>query len=246
MNLDKESILFYVVLIIFVVTAIVTILGIIQKVSIEKKYLNGLFASLILELVAAVIFMFANMDISAQAAIQNSHIDESVQQVSQLKSETAAVDKFILTLPADIRGTVDEVHSNLQKKYLELSDANKGLGKAQEKIVTLQQQLSEKKGFLNKVSELENTRIKLENTINLKHETDKKIDVYLLIQKILQRIGYYQGPLDGDPLKTQDSLKNYKISVGLTDERWLTTVTQQTVIFIVRDYANILLEELKK
>jgi len=239
LNLDKESILFYVVIIIFVVTAIVTILGIIQKVSIEKKYLNGLFASLILELVAAVIFMFANLDLSSQATVQASPSDK-------IKIETAAVNKFILTLPRGVQGAVDEVHLNIQKKFLELSDTNEELSKAQKNIAILEKQLSEKNGFLNKVSELENIRIKLENTINLKHEVDQRTDIYLLIQKILQRLGYYLGPLDGDPLKTQDSLKNYKIRVGLTDERWLTTVTQQTVIFIVRDYANILLEELKK
>lgn len=246
MSLDKESILFYSVIIIFVVTATVTILGIIQKVTIEKKYLNGLFTALILELVAAVIFMFSKIELSTSDAFAANQTNINNQISNQLEIEKSAVDRFILTLPADIQGTMAEVRTKLQNKYLEFESTKEKLVKAENKINVLEQQSAAKDSFLNKVSELENRRIKLHKTINLKHKVDQKYDIYLLVQKILQRIGFYQGDLDGDALKTQESLKNYKISVGLTDERYLTTVTQQTVIFIVRDYAKLLLEELIK
>ena len=246
MSLDKESILFYSVIIIFVVTATVTILGIIQKVTIEKKYLNGLFTALILELVAAVIFMFSKIELSTSDDFAVNQTNRNNQITNQLDIEKSAVERFILTLPADIQGTMAEVRTKLQNKYLEFESVKEKLVKAENKINVLEQQSAAKDSFLNKVSELENRRIKLHKTINLKHKVDQKYDIYLLVQKILQRIGFYQGDLDGDALKTQESLKNYKISVGLTDERYLTTVTQQTVIFIVRDYAKLLLEELIK
>ncbi len=246
MSLDKESILFYSVIIIFVVTATVTILGIIQKVTIEKKYLNGLFTALILELVAAVIFMFSKIELSTSDDFAVNQTNRNNQITNQLDIEKSAVERFILTLPADIQGTMAEVRTKLQNKYLEFESVKEKLVKAENKINVLEQQSAAKDSFLNKVSELENRRIKLHKTINLKHKVDQKYDIYLLVQKILQRIGFYQGDLDGDALKTQESLKNYKISVGLTDERYLTTVTQQTVIFIVRDYARLLLEELIK
>jgi len=60
--MDKESALFYVVLILFAITGIVTILGLVQKVMIEKKYLNALFSALILELIAAVLYLFSNTE----------------------------------------------------------------------------------------------------------------------------------------------------------------------------------------
>jgi hypothetical protein len=47
--MDMESALFYVVLFLFLCTGVVTLLGIIQKVSIEKRYLNGLFGALIMK-----------------------------------------------------------------------------------------------------------------------------------------------------------------------------------------------------
>ena len=43
--MDKESALFYVVLLLFAATGIVTLLGLVQKVTIEKKYLNALFSA---------------------------------------------------------------------------------------------------------------------------------------------------------------------------------------------------------
>lgn len=244
MNFDKESILFYVVVSIFAVTAIVTILGIIQKVSIEKHYLNKLFTALILELVATVIYMTANMDISSQENIDTTDRSNPVLNITQIKS--SAVDDFILTLPSDIQGSVIEVRSNLQEKYLELAEVNNQLKLAKDQITLLKQQSVSKDGFLNKVSELEAIRVKLENTINLEHKEDEKYDVYILIQKILHRIGHYDGAIDGDALTTQESLESYKLDVGLADDRYLKTVTQQTVIYIVRDYANVLLDELAK
>ncbi len=60
--MEKESALFYVVLFLFAVTGIVTILGMIKKVDIEQKYLNGLFSALILELITAVLYIFSNTD----------------------------------------------------------------------------------------------------------------------------------------------------------------------------------------
>ena len=242
MSFDKESILFYVVVSIFAVTAVVTILGLIQKVSIEKQYLNKLFTALILELVATVIYMAANMDISSQANIQDH--DPSEQSISQI--EDSAVKQFILTLPLDIQGSVTDVREKLSKKYDGFSASQVQLKLAEEKIISLEKQSADKDGFLNKVSELENIRLKLDNTINLEHNMSRKHNVYLLIQKLLQRIGHYQGENDGDAVKTQEALKNYKMSVGLEDDRYLMTVTQQTIIFIVRDYANTLLDELAK
>lgn len=53
-----EKSLLIVFILIFVGTATITLLGIIQKVRIKEKYLNKLFTSLLLEVVASVIMLF--------------------------------------------------------------------------------------------------------------------------------------------------------------------------------------------
>lgn len=57
----KEA-LFYTFLGIFVVTAIVTLLGVTNKITIKDRFLNALFASLLIELVVAMIALFKSAD----------------------------------------------------------------------------------------------------------------------------------------------------------------------------------------
>ncbi len=54
----RADLLFYVFLSIFVITAIVTLLGIVGLVKIPKSYLRALFTSLILEVVAGVVALY--------------------------------------------------------------------------------------------------------------------------------------------------------------------------------------------
>jgi hypothetical protein len=58
--------LFYTFLAIFVLTALVTLLGIMGVVRIEDFYLKGLFGALLLELVGAIIGLFRGTDFFAQ------------------------------------------------------------------------------------------------------------------------------------------------------------------------------------
>lgn len=53
-----KSTLFIIFIIIFVLTAAITLLGVLGVLAIEKNYLNTLFATLIVELVGAVIALF--------------------------------------------------------------------------------------------------------------------------------------------------------------------------------------------
>ena len=58
----KKNILFYTFLIIFILTAIITLLGVLELIKIKPGYLNTLFTVLIIELVAAVIALFRKTD----------------------------------------------------------------------------------------------------------------------------------------------------------------------------------------
>jgi hypothetical protein len=57
----KEA-LFFSFLGIFVITAVVTLLGVAQRIRIERRYLNSLFAALLIELCGAVIGLFKVTD----------------------------------------------------------------------------------------------------------------------------------------------------------------------------------------
>lgn len=57
-----RAILFYAVIAIFVATAVITLLGVINVVAIDDKYLNALFGVLIVELAASVVGLFKATD----------------------------------------------------------------------------------------------------------------------------------------------------------------------------------------
>ena len=58
----EKIILFYTFLIVFVATAVITLLGVIKKVSIREKYLNTLFFILLVQLVGSVIGLYKTTD----------------------------------------------------------------------------------------------------------------------------------------------------------------------------------------
>lgn len=69
---NMKKALFYAFLAIFVATAAVTLLGITGVVAIDEFYLRGLFAALLLELVAVVIGLFRNWFIPVQKTVPKS------------------------------------------------------------------------------------------------------------------------------------------------------------------------------
>lgn len=60
--MSKKDILFYTFLIIFILTAVITMLGIIDVVKVREDYLNTLVAVFVVELAGAVIAIFRQVD----------------------------------------------------------------------------------------------------------------------------------------------------------------------------------------
>ncbi len=50
----------------------------------------------------------------------------------------------------------------------------------------------------------------MEGSINTRVNVDEKKDVFLLVQQLLRRIGYCDGPIDSDPYRAQVGLISYK------------------------------------
>ena len=69
--------LFYTFLIIFVLTAVITLLGILGWVKIDDFYLKGLFAALLIELVGSVVAFYRKMEIPPDDLINTSNAPNS-------------------------------------------------------------------------------------------------------------------------------------------------------------------------
>jgi hypothetical protein len=80
--------LFYTFLFIFILTAFITLLGVINVVEIKEKYLNILFGTLILELIASVIALFKAADFFNETQSQPKDKNESeTKAIKTIKSE---------------------------------------------------------------------------------------------------------------------------------------------------------------
>ena len=80
--------LFYTILFLFIITAIVTILGITKVIIIDEFYLKGLFASLLLELVGAVIGLYQKADFFEDGSSKkNSMENEEIKIYSVNKND---------------------------------------------------------------------------------------------------------------------------------------------------------------
>jgi hypothetical protein len=74
----SDLVLFVVFVAIFVATAVITLLGIIERVRVQPRYLNALFTALILEVVGAVVVLFRQQlvhgDTAARAEVDSGYV----------------------------------------------------------------------------------------------------------------------------------------------------------------------------
>ena len=100
--------LFYVFLAIFVATATVTLLGITKRINIDKEYLKPLFTALILEVVGAVIALFAAADFFGDSAasftrtlpieVRSDSSDIAIANINRIISENKTYSQKMATL----------------------------------------------------------------------------------------------------------------------------------------------------
>lgn len=141
---------------------------------------------------------------------------------------------------------IDTLEERIEAIKNRLAKTEKQLAQVREEKIDLQRLIEEKEDkYLNRIIRLEDEITRWEGSINTSVKVDEKKDVFRLVQQLLRRIGYYDGPMDADPFRTQEALSNYKQDKGFKDEELWTHVTRSTVIFMVRDYAETLLKESK-
>jgi len=89
----RKDILFSVFISVFCVFALIAVLGVLKLVSIDAFYLNALFSAIILDLIAAVIFVFKNTDFFGET----KHPQPTITVVPKTTTEQQTSEQQLLT-----------------------------------------------------------------------------------------------------------------------------------------------------
>ena len=245
--------LFAVVLILFFATGVITLLGIVQRVNIERKYLNALFSALILELIAAVLFLFTGTNFFAQPTLDDALMRDVAQFMRDHPSVYVpdALDKAL---------QLEEVSGFLQKERLAHEKDGQALTQLQAELQVLQSKLAQRndqlkwlneelearkrdtlklarleRQFLVRMSELNSKIGEWGTSVNFGWQPEEKREIALMLQEAFKEIGFMEElelPND-DPLLAQDILIRYQTVKNFKEVGFLT---HQTIAFIVQDY----------
>lgn len=253
--MDRESALFYLVLLLFAATGIVTLLGLVQKVSIEKKYLNALFSALILELVAAVIYLFSNTDFFAprpdaeQLALQRAQLPAEYREITPrqmlaLLEDYAAQRDALERMQRELESLGDTFASQVppyEDVSLALDESIRLIDALQADLESLQVErrgeAQFRQNFLVRMAEL-NARISAVGaSINLIYRPQEKREIAAMLQSAFKQIGFMpagQEP-DDDPLRAHELLVAYQQSKNFGQTGYLTS---QVIALIILDYLS--------
>jgi len=176
-----------------------------------------------------------------------------------------SADKFIDTLPFKLRDTPENTRRKIEEEIRLSNEKSEKIAELERKVEDLEKTLADtadkldlaieertelqnildksKDKFFSWIMRLEEEMAKWDGSINTEIRIEEKAEVFRLIQELLRRIGFYQGEVDGDPIQVREALRAYKIAKGFKDEELWNTITKETIISIVRDYADTLLKE---
>ncbi len=208
--------LFYVFLAIFAATAVVTLLGVTNKVSIKDTYLRVLVGAFLLELSVPVIALYQNVDFFGASATD-----------------------FIEGLPSAVRSdSVDLVAQNIADVVDEHEQCRREANELQEQVERMSAEIG-------RYAELENNPFLLfarlsadisrhGEFINLTYRPEDKRDEADRICDALRALYGPIGCADSDPLSVSQRLSTYQ-------QAWQFQATtghfgQQTLVAIINEY----------
>ena len=250
-----ESALFYVVLFLFLCTGVVTLLGIIQKVSIEKRYLNGLFGALILELVAAVLYLFSNTDffdkkipvgdcLIAKSEVPKAFHDKNkeelinslntyVDDLKKLKEYETEIDE-LKKIIKNQDPPYDSVVHKLSEKLAEIERVKQTIADyevCKNELIRLQKQ------FLVKMANLNSKISEWGTSVNFRWNPEDKKQVAFMLQEALKEIGFMgqQEVPNNDPEVAYQLLVRYQNEKKFYEVGFLTS---EVIAFVIRDYLS--------
>lgn len=222
-----ESALFYVVLFLFLCTGIVTLLGIIQKVSIEKRYLNGLFGALILELVAAVLYLFSHTDFFAKNIPVGDCLIARSEVPMALHDKNKAELINLLDANVDDLKKLKEYETEIERLKQTIADHEV----YKNELIRLQKQ------FLVKMANLNSKISEWGTSVNFRWNPEDKKQVALMLQEALKEIGF----MSQQEIPNNDPEVAYQLLVRYQNEKKFYEVgflTSEVIAFIIRDYLS--------
>jgi hypothetical protein len=247
--MDMKFALFAVVLVLFFATGVITLLGIIQRVQIERKYLNALFSAFILELTAAVLVLFSATDFFSSEP-EPSDDQELVQLVSEFFPQQTLADLKQTFTDMSEQPTLVQQNETQDSKLIELSEMlaqrDADLIAKDNQIKWLNDELELRKEstlrlsnlerqFLVRMSELNSRIAQWGTSINFRWQPEEKREIALMLQEAFKEIGFMREleiPND-DPLLTHSILVRYQTEKKFAE---LGFLTPQVVAFIIHDY----------
>ena len=249
--MDKVTVLFYVFIFLFLCTGLITLLGLIKKVDIEKKYLGLLFSALSLELGGAVIYLFSSTEFFAEPSSEGIIVrNELPTDMQQLKSSELLniLNKYLLQVSQlkMLEESLDKLKTDLDLQVPSYQVTTIELDKTRVKLNEINIQYNESKVYKDKYLQLQrlflvrmanlNSAISIWGpSVNFDWKPDEKKEIALMLQEALKRIKFMETtdtPND-DPAKARELLiayqqsKNFKVTGFLTSE---------VIAFIIRDY----------
>lgn len=203
--------LYWSFLIIFILTAFITLLGIVENtnVQIKKGFLKPIYYALLIELIGAVLILYKHVD--WQAVAQPRITELTVQLPETLKSNN----------PVQLATLINGLYNRETKQANTIKSLNKQVNALNQKLKTA----NVLKGTLvQRIARLEVYRKFFQGFINPTHEVPGKKEANLILQSILMEleIGGVTR-LDGDGNKTKEALNKFAETHNLKIDGYVTT-----------------------
>lgn len=192
----QQQALFWIFVSIFTVTAIITLLGITGVLkNIKENYLNALFTALILEVIAAVIFVFRGMDYSGGAQAQGPCLEEVLERSGLGIDASGAADATdFLVRQLEELALLRDRHKDLASLPGEIARRDSALEAAAAQVAALEEELNQLgRQFYTKITRLRNYISDYGGFINLAWRPEEKAAVYRLLIEVFGDMGLIEN-----------------------------------------------------
>lgn len=192
----------------------------------------------------------------ASSSIHQSESSEVSKELDELKTvlekksaEYESLNKGFQKLQIDKQKVDDKVvdlERIIEELKADIGGLNDVVSKKDHKIALLKDDGVNSDKFLRDIQLLEEQRDRFQGSIDTSaFDLDEKTQAFTITQRLLKRIGYYDGKIDGDAEKTRLAIVEYKKRT-FKDQRYWAVITRATIIKMIGDYSERLLEELDK
>ena len=244
--MQKTTVLFWVFIGIFSITAIITLLGITGVLkNIKEGYLKVLFTSLIIEVVAAVLVLFNSTDIlnSNEGKVNFSGLIQQAGFKESIKDTDAKI--FILDKL--------KAHKNLKIKSKKVDSLTVLLRKLKLEISNYKTEITQlNKSFYTKASRLKGLLNEFDGFINIAYNPKDKKEVYEVLAEIfnaLQKVESAEelqledGTLNNTVIrKMYSNFKRGYIALEEEKEAQYFYIFQSDIVQMIQAYLNIIKE----